>query len=68
MIGAVSVGMVDGKFGRKNIIVACRILSSLVVAMNGFVYNTTTFFICLLLIGIGLGGAILILLLLANGL
>ena len=58
MIGAVTLGMAADKFGRKNIIVACTILSSLAVAMNGFAYDTTTFFICRLLTGVGLGGAV----------
>ena len=36
MLGAVTLGMAADKFGRKNIIIACTILSSLAVAMNGF--------------------------------
>lgn len=58
MLGAVTLGMAADKFGRKNIIIACTILSSLAVAMNGFAHDTTTFFICRLLTGIGLGGAV----------
>lgn len=58
MLGAVTLGMAADKFGRKNIIIACTILSSLAVAMNGFAQDTTTFFICRLLTGIGLGGAV----------
>lgn len=58
MLGAMTLGMAADKFGRKNIIIACTILSSLAVVMNGFAHDTTTFFICRLLTGIGLGGAV----------
>ena len=58
MLGAVTLGMAADKFGRKNIIIACTILSSLAVTMNGFAHDTTTFFICRLLTGVGLGGAV----------
>lgn len=58
MIGAVTLGMAADKFGRKNIIICCVILASIAVALNGFAHNTQTFFICRLLTGIGLGGAV----------
>lgn len=58
MIGAITLGMAADKFGRKNIIMSCIILASVAVAMNGFTHDTTTFFICRLLTGIGLGGAV----------
>jgi len=58
MIGAITLGMAADKFGRKNIIIFCVIIASIAVAMNGFAYDTTTFFICRLLTGIGLGGAV----------
>lgn len=58
MLGAVTLGMAADKFGRKNIIIACTILSSLAVLMNGFAHDVNTFFICRLLTGIGLGGAV----------
>lgn len=58
MLGAVTLGMAADKFGRKNIIIGCTILSSLAVTMNGFAYDTMTFFICRLLTGVGLGGAV----------
>lgn len=58
MIGAVTLGMAADQFGRKNIIIFCIILASIAVAMNGFAYDTATFFICRLFTGIGLGGAV----------
>ena len=58
MLGAVTLGMAADKFGRKNIIIACTILSSLAVAMNGFAQDTTTLCIWRFLTGIGLGGAV----------
>ena len=58
MLGAVTLGMAADKFGRKNIIVICTILSSVAAALNGFAHETTTFFICRLLTGMGLGGAV----------
>ena len=58
MIGAVTLGMAADKFGRKNVIIACIVLASIAVALNGFAYDTTIFFICRLLTGIGLGGAV----------
>ncbi|MEO9300784.1 MULTISPECIES: MFS transporter [Acinetobacter] len=58
MLGAVTLGMAADKFGRKNIIIACTILSSLAVALNGFAHDTASFFICRLLTGVGLGGAV----------
>lgn len=58
MLGAVTLGMAADKFGRKNIIIGCTIISSLAVTMNGFAYDTNTFFICRLLTGVGLGGAV----------
>ncbi|MHA3084195.1 MFS transporter [Acinetobacter sp. ANC 5383] len=58
MLGAVTLGMAADKFGRKNIIIGCTILSSLAVTMNGFAHDANTFFICRLLTGVGLGGAV----------
>jgi len=58
MLGAVTLGMAADKFGRKNIIIFCTILSSVAVTMNGFAHDTDTFFICRLLTGVGLGGAV----------
>ncbi|SEO25225.1 MFS transporter [Acinetobacter sp. yr461] len=58
MLGAITLGMAADKFGRKNIIIGCTILSSLAVTLNGFAHDTNTFFICRLLTGIGLGGAV----------
>jgi len=58
MLGAITLGMAADKFGRKNIIIGCTILSSLAVTLNGFAHDTNTFFICRLLTGVGLGGAV----------
>lgn len=58
MIGAVTLGMAADKFGRKNIIIACTILSSCAVAATGFANTTESFFLCRLLTGVGLGGAV----------
>lgn len=58
MIGAMTLGTAADKFGRKNIIIFCIILASIAMILNGFAYNVTTFFICRMLTGIGLGGAV----------
>jgi len=58
MVGAITLGMAADKFGRKNVIIACTILSSLAVTMNGFTHDVISFFICRFLTGLGLGGAV----------
>lgn len=58
MIGAVTLTMAADKLGRKRIILLCTTLFSIAVLANCFADDPPSFFICRLLTGFGLGGAI----------
>lgn len=58
MLGAATLTMASDKFGRKKIILLCTTIFSFAMIMNFFAYDQNSFFICRLITGFGLGGAI----------
>lgn len=58
MLGAATLTMASDKFGRKRIILLSTTIFSFAMILNFFAYDQTSFFICRLVTGFGLGAAI----------
>ncbi|TCM59172.1 MFS transporter, partial [Acinetobacter calcoaceticus] len=58
MVGAATLTMAADKFGRKKIILTCTSLFSVAVIFNIFASDPISFFICRFFTGVGLGGAV----------
>lgn len=58
MVGALTLGTVADRFGRRPIILFCVALFSLAAFANAFAHDATTFGLCRFLTGVGLGGVV----------
>ncbi len=56
MVGAMTLGTLSDKFGRKKMIVLCIVLFSLFTVINGFVQTPTQFAVVRFIAGLGIGG------------
>ena len=58
MVGAMSFTIAADQLGRKKIILLCTTVFSLAVILNSFANNPTSFFVLRFFTGMGLGGAV----------
>lgn len=58
MVGALTLGGLSDKIGRRKVILSCLIIFSLAALINGFSRSPLEFAICRFITGIGLGGMV----------
>ena len=58
MIGALTLGSLSDKFGRRIVILTCLVVFSVSALINGFCTTSTEFVLCRFFTGVGLGGMV----------